>query len=265
MRLTLAVLLTAVLLPAQAQPPVAASSAAPQPLINGGSPITIPFLCGNDDIHFAGLTCSEEDPCPIYLELVAADGAGGRIFTAGNIHSEAVTLYSIFLSSGDGGHSWEEAFTPIRAAALDRIQLLEGSGWISGQTAFPIAQDPFFLVSSDSGATWQQRPIFSDAHFGSILQYNFDSRTSGTAIVDLGPDNEGGRYGRYETSDGGASWQVKELSKKPLQLKRAQTPNPLWRVRVDAALHAYRLEHRQGERWSGVADFTVKLPACKPQ
>jgi hypothetical protein len=65
--------------------------------------------------------------------------------------------------------------------------------------------------------------------------------------------------------DGGVSWQVKELSKKLLQLKRAQVANPVWRVRADAALHAYRLEHRQGERWSVVADFAVKLEACKPQ
>jgi photosystem II stability/assembly factor-like uncharacterized protein len=230
-----------------------------------GKPITLPFECTADDIHFSGMACSEDDPCPIYLELATAEGAGGRIFSAGNIHGEAVTLDSVLLASEDGGHTWSEAFARLRGAALDRIQLLDGSGWVAGQTAFPIAQDPFFLVTADNGATWQRHPIFSESRYGSIVQFAFDSRTSGTAILDLGVDNEGGRYARYETTDGGATWAVKELSVKAPPLKRAPVANSTWRVRADATLHAYRIERRTGERWSTVADFSVKLPACKPQ
>ena len=250
-------------LPAVAQEPAPASS--PVLLQNTGKPITIPFQCSLDDIHFAGLACTEEDPCPVFLELSAADGAGGRVFAAGNIHTEAVTLYSVLLQSEDGGHSWAEPSARVRGATLDHIQLLEGSGWISGQIAFPIAQDPFFLVTADNGATWQHHAIFSESGFGSILQFAFESRTSGTAILDMGPDNEGGRYARYESSDGGDSWAVKELNKKPITLKRPVAAASAWRVRADAALHAYRIEHRQGERWVSVADFAVKLPACKPE
>ena len=251
----------------QAQPPSGAQDATQQPPVieNTGKAITFPYQCTGDDIHYGGLACTEDDPCPIYLELSSAEGAGGRIFAAGNIHSESVTLYSLFLSSEDGGHTWTEPSPRLRGVALDRMQLLEGSGWVSGQVEFPIAQDPFFLVTSDSGATWSQRPIFSEPHFGSIVQFGFDSRTSGTAILDLGPDSEGGRYGRYESSDGGVSWSVKELSAKPLSLKRPPTPSATWRVRVDAALRAYRIEHRQGDRWTSAADFSVNLPACKPQ
>src|SRR5215469_13516309 len=138
-----------------------------------GKPITLPFECTGDDIHFSGMACSEEDPCPIYLELLSAEGAGGRIFSAGNIHGEAVTLYSVLLASEDGGHTWSEAFPRQRGVALDRIQLLDGSGWVSGQTAFPIAQDPFFLVTADNGATWQRHPIFSASSYGSIVQLAF--------------------------------------------------------------------------------------------
>src|SRR5215469_12765157 len=77
-------------------PATAAGTAplAPVVLQNSGKPITLPFECTGDDIHFSGMACSEEDPCPIYLELSSAEGAGGRIFSAGNIHGEAVTLYS---------------------------------------------------------------------------------------------------------------------------------------------------------------------------
>ena len=259
---------TATLLCAQDQPPAEAtapSPAAPQALINNGKPITLPFECSGEDIRFAGLACSEEDPCPLYLEIAAAEGAGGRIFAAGNIHSESVTLYSVFLASEDGGHTWNPAFSPARAVALDHIQLLQGSGWVSGQVEFPFAQDPFFLVTSDSGATWQRHSVFSDTHFGSILQFGFDSRNSGVAVVDLGPDSEGGRYARYETEDGGATWSVKELSKKPIALKKPPAPDPFWRVRIDSALHAYRIERNQSGRWTSVSDFSVKLPACKPQ
>jgi hypothetical protein len=229
-----------------------------------GKPITLPFRCSLDDIGWAGMSCSEDEPCPIYLELSSVEGVGDRVFAAGNIHSESVTLYSVLLSSADGGHSWQVAPDSLRGAGLDRIQLLDAlTGWVDGQTLFPIPQDPFFLLTTDGGKSWRLQPIFGDSHYGSIQQFWFDSKTSGGMILDNGPGDVD-RFARYETGDGGETWSLKEENKKPLQLKRP-TVNSTWRVRADAATRSYRIEHRTGSQWTVVAAFSVKLPPCKPE
>jgi hypothetical protein len=229
-----------------------------------GKPITLPFHCSLEDIQWAGMSCSDDEPCPMYLELTSAEAVGDRIFAAGNIHSEAVTLYSVLLSSADGGHSWQAGPDSVRGAGLDRIQLLDGlTGWVAGQTLFPIPQDPFFLLTGDGGKTWHLQPVFGDSHYGSIQQFWFESKTSGELILDNGPGDVG-RYARYATTDGGETWSLKEENKKPLQLKRPAV-NAAWRVRADAATRSYRIEHRNGSQWAAVAAFSVKLPVCKPE
>ncbi len=231
-----------------------------------GKPITLPYKCSVEDIRWAGLTCSEDEPCPIYLELSSAEAVGGHVFAAGNIHSDAVTLYSVLLSSADGGHSWQFGPESVRGAGLDRIQFLDAlTGWVGGQTLFPIPQDPFFLLTSDGGNTWRMKPVFTDNHFGSIQQFAFDSKSTGALIVDNGPGSDLERYARFETSDGGETWAIKEQNKKPLQLKRPAAPAPTWRVRADAATRSYRIEHRVGNQWTAAAAFSVKLPSCKPE
>lgn len=249
-------------LPTQSQPPAAQ---APAPVFEyEGKPIVLPFHCSLDDIRWAGMSCSEDEPCPLYLELASTDAVGERVFAAGNIHSESVTLYSVLLSSGDGGHSWQVAPDSIRGAGLDRLQFLDAlTGWIDGQTLSPISQDPFFLTTSDGGKSWHLQPVFGDTHYGSIQQFWFDSKTAGALILDNGP-GDADRYARYETSDGGQTWALKEENRKPLQLKRT-TANPSWRVRVDAATRSYRIEHRTGSQWTTVAAFSVRLPPCIPE
>src|SRR5262245_48895795 len=69
------------------QPPSTPSS--PPVLENTGKPITLPFQCTDEDIHKGGLSCTEEDPCPTYLELSAVDGSGNRLLAVGNLHTEA--------------------------------------------------------------------------------------------------------------------------------------------------------------------------------
>src|ERR1035437_4455571 len=69
--------------------------AAPLVLQNTGKPMLVPFRCTEEDIRSAGLTCSEQDPCPVYLELAAVESTGIRIFAAGNLHAATATLYTI--------------------------------------------------------------------------------------------------------------------------------------------------------------------------
>jgi photosystem II stability/assembly factor-like uncharacterized protein len=266
-------LLTAALaVRAQDTPPAAAPPPQPTPppvLENTGRPMRLPFSCTDEDIQSAGLTCTEEDPCPVYLELTTVDAVGTRIFLAGNLHSASVTLFSTLLASEDGGHTWREPFERVRSAGLDRIQFHDQeTGWAAGEVLSPLPQDPFLLLTTDAGKTWRQRAIFgenAENRLGSIQQFVFTDKTSGSLIIDRGQGSETDRYEMYESPDGGESWTVKETSSKPLRLRRPPPVVSDWRVRVDAPSQAFHVEHRQGERWGAVASFQVKLAACKPQ
>jgi hypothetical protein len=241
--------------------------AAPLVLENSGKPMLIPFRCTEEDIRSAGLTCSEQDPCPVYLELAAVESTGIRIFAAGDIHSTSATLYTILLGTGDNGQTWREVHQRVRGAGLDHMQFAGvETGWASGLSFAPIPQDPFLLVTTDGGITWSPRPIFNEPRFGSIHQFFFEDQKNGSLVIDHGSGTSGDRYELFETTDGGETWSIRETSVKPIRLKRApQTPNPDWRVRADGPTNSFHLEHRQGQKWVSLAAFTVNLGACKPE
>jgi hypothetical protein len=214
---------------------------------------------------WAGLSCTEQDPCPAYFELAATEPSGARIFAAGNIHSESVTLYSVLLGSEDGGKTWREVHDRIRGAGLDHIQFADLiNGWVSGEELSPLAQDPFLLITADGGASWRRQPVFSDTEPGSIQQFFFSSRKDGGLIVDRGEGSEVERYSLYESPDGGETWRIAQMSKTPLRLSGGVAGEKDWRVRADRATQSFRIEHRQGERWTTAASFAVKAAACKP-
>jgi hypothetical protein len=247
--------------PAETQPPPEAPV-----LVNSGKPMVLPFRCTIEDVGSAGFSCSEEAPCPVYLELSAATAAGNKYYLAGNIHSDAVTLYSVLLGSDDAGHTWREIHPRIRAAGLDHLQFLDAdTGWAGGQQLFPLPQDPFVLSTTDGGKTWRQEAVFgenSDYHFGSIQEMYFASKTGGSLIVDRSSGGDPGPFALYESADGGASWTVKEQSGKPLHVKGAPSEGD-WRVRVDAGSKAFLLERHQGERWAPQASFAVDIGFCR--
>lgn len=257
-------------LAAQETPPAPAQPAEPAPVVleNNGKPMLLPFQCTDDDIHTAGLSCSEDEPCGVFLELTLAEAfPGGRIFAAGNIHTESVTLHSVLLASGDGGRTWTEAYSRIRSAGLDHIQLTGADkGWISGEELSPLPQNPFLLVTTDGGKTWTRRPILNDAdenRFGTVQQFAFTVDNLGSLIVDRG-QGSGDRYVLYESPNGGDNWQIRQESRKPLALKVPPAVTADWRVHVDAATKAFQIERRQGDRWSPAASFLVRLSPCKP-
>jgi photosystem II stability/assembly factor-like uncharacterized protein len=257
---------------AQDQPPAApAAPSVPvvpvaQPILeNAGKPMLLPFQCSEEDIHAAGLACSEDDPCQVYLELAAASAAAAtRIFAAGNIHTEAATLHSVLLGSEDSGHTWREAHERIRGAGLDHIQFIDAdTGFTTGLSLSPLPQDPFLLITHDGGKTWRQIMIFGESRIGSIQQVLFDDARSANLIIDRGLGSDGDRYELYGSQDGGDSWTIKQTSVKPLRLKSAPAANPDWRIRTDAATKSFHIEHRQGARWIIEAAFGVKLGVCK--
>jgi photosystem II stability/assembly factor-like uncharacterized protein len=244
-------------------------AAAPPPALEyAGKPLILPLKCTEEDIQHAGLTCSEEDPCQIYLELAAVAAAGRRILAVGNLHSSSVTLFSTLLASEDDGQTWREPHDRIRSGALDRVQILdETTAWAAGEKLQPLPQDPFLLLTADGGKSWRQRPIFSESaenRLGTIQQFWFTSKDSGSLIIDRGSGADGDRYELYESPDGGQSWSFRQSSAKPLALRRPPPVSTEWRLRVDGRTQAYRIERRSGDRWTDVSAFSVKVGVCKP-
>lgn len=244
--------------PAPIEPPL---------LRNTGKPIAVPFHCTDEDMHSAGLDCSEQDPCPVYLELAEVESTGIRLFATGNIHTSTATLYSILLGSDDNGVTWREAFERIRGAGLDHLQFAGAdTGWSSGISLAPLPRDPFLLQTTDGGKSWRPHAIFNEPRFGAIQQFYFEDKKSGALIVDHGAGSEGDRYELFESNDGGETWNIKETSVKPIRLKLPPgAPVSEWRVRADGPTKSFHLEHRQGQRWTSIAAFAVSLDACKPE
>src|SRR5260370_12931735 len=206
---------------AGAQPPVDTRAVKDTALGNSGKPMLAPFECTEEDIQSFGLGCSEEEPCPIFLELSAFAPVGNQLFAAGNIHSASSTLYSILLASADGGKTWREPFTRIRGATLDHVVFIDFEhGWIPGQIVNPLARDPFLLITSDGGKTWRRVSVFADSRAGSIQRIWFDSRNSGSLIFDRGQAGDGPRYGLYESATGRDNWTVRKASDQPIRTER---------------------------------------------
>jgi hypothetical protein len=246
-------------------PTAQAPDAAIPVLRNDGAPIKVPFQCTDEDIQWAGLSCSDEEPCPVYLELSAVEPLGNKIFLAGNIHTSSATLYSVLLASDDAGRTWREAHERLRGAGLEHIQFVDfENGWIAGQMLQPLPQDPFLLITSDGGKTWRHKPMFVESRTGTIAQFWFSSRSAGSLVVDRGGGGDMGRYELYETPNGGETWLFRESNERAIRLKRAAGANPGWRIRADARTKAFLIERQMGEKWAGLGAFAVALPACKP-
>jgi len=271
MKLAVALLLACVM-KAQSQSPPASPEltgppANPTLVRNEGKPMGIPFTCTDDDMQWAGMSCSEDEPCPVYLELTGIDTVGNRIIALANIHTESTTLYSLLLSSDDGGATWQEPYERMRGTALDHIQLIDfQNGWISGETMVPVARDPFFLITSDGGKTWRMRPVLAEGVGGAIRQFHFASASSGMMVIDRMQSAESSRYELYDTPNGGETWMIRQTSEKPITLPQAggDPASSGWRIRADSRSKSFAIEKLQGEKWGVVASFLVRIGACKP-
>ncbi len=223
----------------------------------------LPFECTEADTQAAGLSCSEEEPCPVYLELGSVEAVGNRIFLTGNLHTPTTTLYSVLLATEDAGRTWIEPHPRIRFGGLDQIQFIDfQNGWISGALLQSTPRDPFLLLTTDGGKTWHQRAIYDESRVAVIERFWFDSRENGTLLMDARLETN--RHELYETMTGGESWAMKQASATPIRFPRNRDPGSSgWRVRADAATHSYHLERAEAERWHSVASFLVSAGSCK--
>jgi photosystem II stability/assembly factor-like uncharacterized protein len=242
---------------------LALSLNAQTPLENSGKPMRVLYECTAADTQAAGLGCSEEDPCPVYLELSNVEAVGGKIFATGNLHTPMATLYSILLASEDSGAMWTEPHPRIHSSGLDQIQFVDfQNGWISGANLQGAPRDPFLLMTTDGGKTWRERPIFEETRVAAIERFSFDTPANGIMLIDARLDN--GKRELYETSNAGENWTIQQTAADPAHaIKEKQAGTPGWRVRTDAATHSYVIENSENNRWQKVASFLVNIATCK--
>jgi len=241
---------------------IALSLGAQTPLENSGKPMRVLYECSADDTQAAGLGCSEEDPCPVYLEVSNVEPMGGKIFVTGNLHTPMATLYSILLASEDSGTTWTEPHPRIHSSGLDLIQFVDSrNGWISGANLQGAPRDPFLLITTDGGKTWRERAIFEESRVAAIERFLFETPANGTMLIDARLDN--GKREWYETSTGGQNWALEAAADPAHAAKEKQAGAPAWRVRTDAATHSYVIEKSENNRWQKIASFIVNIASCK--
>jgi hypothetical protein len=236
------------------------------PLINTGDPMRLTYACAEEDLQFAGMACTDDDPCPIYLELTSIAPNGRKIFIAGNLHSTSATLSSILLMSDDGGSNWKEPSARVRGSALDQIQFYNlQAGWAAGETQYPLPRDPYFFITTDGGNSWRQALVGEEGSAGAIQRFWFDSATHGELIVDAGKTSGGGRYLSYESQTGGGNWTLRGKSDLLPRLRQAPPAgeNPDWRIRTSKDGKAYDIEQRAGAKWTRAASFLIEVANCK--
>jgi len=241
-----------------------ATSLGAQPALeNTGKPMLVVYQCSAADTLAAGLGCSEEDPCQVYLELSNVDAAVSHIFVTGNIHTPMATLYSVLLASQDGGSTWNEPYPRMHSSGLDQIQFVgDQNGWISGANLQGAPRNPFLLITTDSGKTWREQPIFDEDRVAAIERFSFDSPTTGTLWIDARLD--GGTHELYKTQNGGANWAMERTSDDASQLGAEKQKSATgWRLRTDALTHSYVVEKSESSHWRRVASFLVDIATCK--
>ena len=233
-------------------------------LTNAGQPMKVPFVCVEEDLAATGMSCSDDNPCAVYLELSAVSATGKKLMLAGNLHGPSATLYSVLLASEDGGAAWKEAAARVRGAAFDQVQWFDAAhGWAAGETQYPLARDPFFLITTDGGGSWRQKPFFEDGGPGAVQRFWFDTADHGELIIDAGRTAPGGRYGLYESRTGGESWNIVSKTGQLPRLRQAPlADNVDYRISTDSKINAHVLEKRDGEKWTRVALFLIQVASC---
>jgi hypothetical protein len=219
-------------------------------------------ICSSQDADALGLTCSEDDPCPVYLELSSVEGFDANIFVTGNLHTVDTTMFGLLLASDDGGKTWTEPVKRLRSAALEQIQFADGQhGWASGMLLDPLPRAPFILSTVNGGQAWRLTPLSNEPAFGTILQFWFDSASRGQVVVDRSQGRTG-QYQLYSTSNGGETWALKASSEEPMRLPGAKSPDKAnWRAIAEG--DSYRVERRSATGWETLARFPIRAGECK--
>jgi len=231
-------------------------------LLEAQAPLNLEKVCTPADVDRFGLTCSEDEPCPVFLELSSVEANGPELFVSGNLHTAATTMYGLLLASADGGKTWREA-QRIPSSTLEQIQFLDSQhGWVGGVKLEPLPRDPFLLATTDGGKTWRQNPLFEDTVYGSIQRFWFETADRGELVLER-LQATARNFELYVSMTGGASWELEQTGKQPMRLAKAKPKESAsWRVRPDR--DSYLVERRTaGNDWEPAASFAIRAGECQ--
>ena len=247
--LSITVVLSATLLQAQTQ-----------------KPIEVTPQCTAELVESLELPCTEDAPCPLFLELSSAEAAGPRLIVAGNLHTGSATVQSILLISDDDGRSWADAHIRMPAAVLDQIVFHDFAlGWITGHRLFGnVPRDAFVLITTDGGKTWRRKTVSSEANRTGVIEHiRFDGKSAGRLAIDrVRSADDGLRYEVWETLTAGESWNIKQVDSRPLPFEPVKREKSLQFVPSKEG-QVVRLQ-RGGSPPATVATFRVRIGECKP-
>ncbi|MDX2267178.1 MAG: hypothetical protein NW208_03670 [Bryobacter sp.] len=228
--------------------------------------IALPNKCAEVDLDSLGLTCSEQEPCPTYLEISSAELNNSTIVLAGNLHTPTTTIQSILLFSEDEGATWREAHARLPGATLEAMQFFDFThGWLSGHSTLGLPRDPFILLTTDGGRAWRKSPLFAESRVGVVEKFNFESARRGWVLVDNKGSGDAGRFELYETTNGGVIWNLKEINDRiPAEARADRQASSVLRVRGDAKQNVLHLERQDAGKWTGLSRFRLRLEDCTP-
>jgi hypothetical protein len=127
----------------------------------------------------------------------------------------------------------------------------------------PLARDPFFLITSDGGASWRREMLTEEGDVGAMQKFWFDTVDHGELIIDAGRTAAGGRYLVYESHTGGNNWNLVSKTAQMPHLRRAPPVDETdYRIDTDSKSHAYIVEKRDGAKWNRIASFVVQVASC---
>ena len=238
----------------------------PVKLVYAGKPVVVPLDCAYAYFEQAGIVCSNNTPCELFLELAAVEAAGEHIFVVGNVHTVSATIASIMLLSEDAGKTWYEPVNRHAGGVLEHIQFMDKNhGWAVGQQrALNSSFKPLLLSTYNAGKRWQHYPVSrNDDHTGTILDLYFDTEEHGLMIVNRGISATD-PFELYESMNGGRSWLIRQITnyKPRLRNRPAGLPDSNWRILADLDTTNYRIEQHRENGWSTRSRFATNLGAC---
>ncbi len=234
-----------------------------------GAEIRLPSDCRIERLEYAGMICTQDQPCRLLLDFTAIDAAGDFVVLAGEIHTAEATLESVVLTSSDAGESWTEAAERVAAAGIEAVEIVEGVHvWAAGQQGdTATVEKPFTLYSDDAGETWSLRKLgtYDEPVRGVVLEFRFDAPQHGYMVLEK-LTSTGDPFELRETFNGGRSWGIRQITADRPKIPGGRFLKPaeeLWRFREESG--DWVIERRSDAEpggWSIATRFAVELEAC---
>jgi hypothetical protein len=235
-----------------------------------GPTVALSTVCDVGRLEYAGIRCSADRPCDLFLELVSVASEGDWVVLAGEVHTADATYESVVLSSKDGGLTWAESAERIAAGGIESISMVDAqTAFVAGQQGDTATGEmPFLLVTDDGGESWETRMVETGGEKveGLVVTFQADTTSHGYLILEQLAAT-GDPYRLYETYNGGRSWSIRQISADKPQIPgpRLALRNEDWSLRPDSSSGEFIVAKRSSSELSGWAEqgrFAGDVGSC---